>query len=72
MAQQYVDDSGKVKIVIVKDPYTDTRTGAEIVKGPDLLENGGLKDTLKQLGCEIVNIMIRKKNSGINDGGSVL
>jgi len=57
MAQQYVDDSGKVKIVIVKDPYTDTRTGAEIVKGPDRLENGGLKDTLKQLNCEIVDIV---------------
>ncbi|MCP4711531.1 MAG: hypothetical protein GY869_23170 [Planctomycetes bacterium] len=55
-AQQYVGDSGKVKVVIVKDPYTDTRTGAEIVRGPDRLENGGLKDTLQQLGCEIVKI----------------
>jgi len=55
-AQHYVDDSGQVKVVIVKDPYTDTRTGAEIVKGPDRLENGGLKETLTKLGCEIVNI----------------
>jgi len=55
-AQKYIDDSGNVKVVIVKDPYTDSRTGPEIVKGPELLETGGLTDVLRNAGCEIVKI----------------
>jgi len=55
-AQKYVDDAGRVKVVIVKDPYTDTRTGPELVKGPDRLEAGGLKEVLAQLNCEIVKV----------------
>jgi len=52
-AQDYVDSSGNVKVVIVKDPYTDSRSGPELLKGPDLLANGGLPGLLRDLGCEI-------------------
>ncbi len=55
-AQKYIDDSGNVKVVIVKDPYSDSRTGSELLKGPDILEAGGLTDVLKNAGCEIVKI----------------
>ena len=55
-AQKYIDDSGKVKVWIVKDPYTDTRTGPELVKGPDRLEEGGLVEVLHQWNCEVVKI----------------
>ena len=55
-AQKYVDGSGKIKVWIIKDPYTDSRTGPELVKGPDRLEGGGLTDVLHQLDCEIVKI----------------
>ena len=55
-AQKYVEASGKVKVVIVKDPYTDSRTGPELVKGPELLHAAGLDEALKQMNCELVRI----------------
>ena len=55
-AQNYFSASGKVKVWIVKDPYTDSRTGPEVVKGPDRLEEGGLTEVLSRLDCEIVEI----------------
>lgn len=54
--QQYIGDSGKVKVVIVKDPYTDSRSGPELLKGPEALANGGLMDVLLKSGCEIIKV----------------
>jgi arginase family enzyme len=54
LAQQYKDDSGKLKVLVVVDPYTDTRTGPEMVKGPEVLNNSGLEDLLHELHCNIV------------------
>lgn len=53
-AQDYVGADGTVKVVVIKDPYSDSRTGPEILKGPDHLEAGGLDDVLSNLGCQIV------------------
>ena len=56
LAQQYVDDSGKVKVIILKDPYSDSRTGPELLKGPEHLASGGLMDVLQQSGCEVAKV----------------
>ncbi len=42
--------------MIVKDPYTDSRTGPELLKGPDHLANAGLMDVLRKSGCKIGEI----------------
>ena len=55
-AQSYIDDSGKVKVILVKDPFTDSRSGPERLKGPALLDNPGLKEVLHKSGCEIIKI----------------
>ncbi len=55
-SQNYVDESGKVNVVIVKDPYSDSRTGPELVLGPEKLAAGGLIDVLEKAGCTIVKI----------------
>ena len=53
-AQQYVDGSGKVNIVIVVDPYSDTRTGPELVDGPGLLLAGGIQEILNGMDGDVV------------------
>lgn len=55
-ASHYNEESEKVNVVIVKDPYTDSRTGPELVGGPEILEKGGLLDVLEKSGCTIVKI----------------
>ena len=54
-AQQYVDGSGRVSVVIVADPYSDTRTGPELVEGPGLLLAGGIEELLAELGADVVS-----------------
>jgi hypothetical protein len=44
LAQQYVDSSGRVSVVVVADPYSDTRTGPELVDGPGILLAGGIQE----------------------------
>ena len=44
LAQQYVDSSGRVSVVVVADPYSDTRTGPELVDGPGILLSGGIQE----------------------------
>jgi hypothetical protein len=51
VAQGVFDSGGRVRVFVVKDPYTDSRSGPERLKGPDLLASGGLKDVLVQAGC---------------------
>jgi hypothetical protein len=55
-AQQYVDASGRLSVVIVADPYSDTRTGPELVEGPRLLLAGGIQGLLEDLDCDVVNV----------------
>ena len=54
-AQSYVDGSGRVSVVIVADPYSDTRTGPEIVEGPGLLLAGGIHELLGGMAVDVVS-----------------
>ena len=54
-AQQYIDESGRVSVVIVADPYSDTRTGPELVDGPGLLLAGGIEEFLHGLDADVVS-----------------
>ena len=52
-AQDYITPDGKIKVVIIQDPYSDSRTGPEILKGPELLAKSGLMNKLTEWGCTI-------------------
>lgn len=52
--QQYVDASGRLSVVVVADPYSDTRTGPELVEGPGLLLAGGIQGLLEDMECDLV------------------
>ncbi len=54
--QQYVGASGRLSVVIVADPYSDTRTGPELVEGPGLLLAGGIRRLLEDMDCEVVRV----------------
>jgi hypothetical protein len=55
-AQRYIDPSGRVSVVIVADPYSDTRTGPELVEGPGLLLSGGIQELLEDMDCDVARI----------------
>lgn len=57
LAQDYITPGGKIKTVVIKDPYSDSRTGPELLKGPDLLANSGLMERLPQWGCDIESVI---------------
>lgn len=54
--QQYVDATGRLSVVIVADPYSDTRTGPELVEGPGLLLAGGLQRRLEEMDCDVTRV----------------
>ena len=54
--QQYVDASGRLSVVVVADPYSDTRTGPELVEGPGLLLGGGIQGLLEEMECDVVRV----------------
>ncbi len=54
--QQYVDASGRLSVVVVADPYSDSRTGPELVEGPGLLLAGGIQRFLEEMGCDVVKV----------------
>jgi len=53
-AQEYVDETGRVSAVLVADPYSDTRTGPELVEGPGILMEGGIVELLDGLNVDVV------------------
>ncbi len=53
MAQTYKDADGRVRVAIVKNPYSGSRSGPELSEGPGILEKGGLVDMLSDLGCTV-------------------
>lgn len=55
-AQKNPNSSGKLKIAIVKNPYSGSRSGTELSRGPEILETGGLKEFLSNLGCVVENV----------------
>jgi len=52
-AQRYVDESGAVNAVVVADPYSDTRTGPELVEGPGILLGGGIQELLEGMNVHV-------------------
>jgi hypothetical protein len=54
--QRYLDASGRLSVVVVADPYSDTRTGPEIVEGPGLLLAGDIEGFLRDLGCDVARV----------------
>ena len=48
LAQQLTDAQGKVRVAIVKMPYTGARNVPEISDGPDYLEDGGILELLQE------------------------
>jgi arginase len=55
-AQDYLTEPGKIRVLVVKDPYSDSRTGPELLKGPERLATEGLTDVLERTGCDIAQI----------------
>jgi hypothetical protein len=54
--QRYLDASGRLSVVVVADPYSDTRTGPEMVEGPGLLLAGGIEGFLEDLDCHLARV----------------
>jgi len=50
---RYLDPSGKVRVGLVKMPYSGARNVAELSGGPDYLESGGLLERLAGLDVEL-------------------
>jgi hypothetical protein len=55
-AQKYYDSAGNLRVFIVKDPYSDSRTGPEQLKGPAILESSGLTEVLRNAGCAVAGV----------------
>lgn len=56
LAQKYSDSSGKIKVAIVKQPYSGSRNVKELSAGPEILATGGLIEILQDLGCVVQNL----------------
>jgi len=53
--QKYLDTEGGIKMLIVKDPFTDSRSGPELLKGPGLMLGSGIAGYLEKLDCNIID-----------------
>jgi len=54
-SESFRNENGDIKVLIIKDPYSDSRTGPEILKGPEKLDNEEFREILDDLACEIIN-----------------
>jgi arginase len=52
-AQKYLDAEGKVRVALVKMPFSGERNVPEYSGGPDYLEQGGLLPLLESLGARL-------------------
>jgi arginase len=52
-AQKYRDADGKLRVALVKMPFSGERNGPEYSGGPDYLEQGGLDSMLEALGARL-------------------
>jgi len=59
-SQKYRDSDGKIKVALVKMPYSgfpaiwhSFKLGLELSEGPEILEREGLSDVLEDLDCKI-------------------
>ena len=56
LAQSSETKESTVDVLFIKDPYTDSRSGPEQLKGPDNLESSGIKGILENAGFKIAGI----------------
>ncbi|MEE8467998.1 MAG: hypothetical protein V3T22_06055, partial [Planctomycetota bacterium] len=54
LAQKYRDAEGTLRVALVVNPFTGSRSGSDVSQGPELLRGGGLEERLALLGCRIV------------------
>lgn len=52
-SQKYRDNNGKLRVAVVKNPYSGSRSGPELSNGPGILETKGLLDILANIGCAV-------------------
>jgi arginase len=52
-AQKYLDSDGKVRVALIKMPFSGERNVTEYSGGPDYLEQGGLVPLLEGLGARL-------------------
>jgi len=52
-AQAVNDEAGRVRVALVKMPYSGGRNVAELSDTPEYLEDGGIADTLSELGVTL-------------------
>ncbi len=52
-AQKYLDDDGKLRVALIKMPFSGERNVNEYSGGPDYLEQGGLVPLLEGLGARL-------------------
>ncbi len=52
-AQKYLDDDGKLRVALIKMPFSGERNVTESSGGPDYLERGGLIPLLEGLGARL-------------------
>jgi arginase len=55
-AQKHKDADGKIKVALVKNQYKGDRRGLPTSKGPDILEQSGLKESLAKIGGSVERI----------------
>ncbi|NIM14285.1 MAG: hypothetical protein GTO45_19800 [Candidatus Aminicenantes bacterium] len=48
---------GEMNIIIVNNPYSGSRSGPELSKGPGILAEGGVMGILSKMGCNVKNIV---------------
>lgn len=51
--QGFLDESGHVRVALIKMPYSGARNVAELSGTPDYLEQGGIADRLRELGAAV-------------------
>ena len=52
-ARDYTNKEGVMQVAVVHNPYSGSRSGPELSKGPEILSQGGLDDILTKIGCVI-------------------
>ncbi len=63
-AQGYDNPDGSIKVALVINQYSGSRSGPELSPGPEALLNGGIREILDKLNCKIKNVSKVKLTPG--------
>jgi len=53
VAQRYENDRGELRVAIVNNPYSGSRSGPELSQGPESLSREGVIDMLNKMDCTV-------------------